>query len=201
VTNKLIGIAGGTGSGKTFLTNAIVTSLDKNEVTVVEQDSYYRDQSHLSLEERSKINYDHPDAIDFELLRRHLTEILEGKEIESPLYDFSTHTRRKKTEVIQARPAVILEGILILAVAEIRNLIDLKIYADANSDIRFIRRLKRDNEARGRSVPHIIQQYLASVRPMHEQFVEKTKNYADIIVHDGDDIQVTVELIKSRIRM
>jgi uridine kinase len=201
VTNKLIGIAGGTGSGKTFLTNAIVTSLGKNEVTVVEQDSYYRDQSHLSLEERSKINYDHPDAIDFELLRRHLTEILEGKEIESPLYDFSTHTRRKKTEVIQARPAVILEGILILAVAEIRNLIDLKIYADANSDIRFIRRLKRDNEARGRSVPHIIQQYLASVRPMHEQFVEKTKNYADIIVHDGDDIQVTVELIKSRIRM
>ncbi|MDP6455990.1 MAG: uridine kinase [Candidatus Marinimicrobia bacterium] len=201
MTNKLIGIAGGTGSGKTFLTNAIVTSLDKNEVTVVEQDSYYRDQSHLSLEERSKINYDHPDAIDFELLRRHLTEILEGKEIESPLYDFSTHTRRKKTEVIQARPAVILEGILILAVAEIRNLIDLKIYADANSDIRFIRRLKRDNEARGRSVPHIIQQYLASVRPMHEQFVEKTKNYADIIVHDGDDIQVTVELIKSRIRM
>ncbi|MDP6966634.1 MAG: uridine kinase [Candidatus Marinimicrobia bacterium] len=201
MTNKLIGIAGGTGSGKTFLTNAIVTSLDKNEVTVVEQDSYYRDQSHLSLEERSKINYDHPDAIDFELLRRHLTEILEGKEIESPLYDFSTHTRRKKTEVIQARPAVILEGILILAVAEIRNLIDLKIYADANSDIRFIRRLKRDNEERGRSVPHIIQQYLASVRPMHEQFVEKTKNYADIIVHDGDDIQVTVELIKSRIRM
>ncbi len=201
MTNKLIGIAGGTGSGKTFLTNAIVTSLGKNEVTVVEQDSYYRDQSHLSLEERSKINYDHPDAIDFELLRRHLTEILEGKEIESPLYDFSTHTRRKKTEVIQARPAVILEGILILAVAEIRNLIDLKIYADANSDIRFIRRLKRDNEARGRSVPHIIQQYLASVRPMHEQFVEKTKNYADIIVHDGDDIQVTVELIKSRIRM
>ena len=201
MTNKLIGIAGGTGSGKTFLTNAIVTSLGKNEVTVVEQDSYYRDQSHLSLEERSKINYDHPDAIDFELLRRHLTEILEGKEIESPLYDFSTHTRRKKTEVIQARPAVILEGILILAVAEIRNLIDLKIYADANSDIRFIRRLKRDNEERGRSVPHIIQQYLASVRPMHEQFVEKTKNYADIIVHDGDDIQVTVELIKSRIRM
>ena len=199
--SKLVGIAGGTGSGKTFLTNAIVDSLGKNQVTVLEQDSYYKDQSHLSLEERSKINYDHPEVIDFEFLTQQLCQILAGKEIESPLYDFSTHTRRRTTKVIQARSTVIVEGILILTVAEIRQMMDLKIYVDADRDIRFIRRLKRDTEKRGRSVSHIIQQYLDSVRPMHEQFVEKTKNYADIIIRHGDDIQVTVELVKSRITM
>lgn len=199
--NRLIGIAGGTGSGKTFLTNAIVAALGTDRVAVTEQDSYYKDQSLLSPKERSKLNYDHPDVIDFKLLSQHLDEILQGREIEVPSYDFSTHTRRETTVAIEARPIVIIEGILVLAVETIRKMMDLKIYVDTDSDIRFIRRLKRDTEERGRSVSGIILQYIDSVRPMHEQFVEKTKNYADIIVHDGDDIQVTVELIRSRISM
>jgi uridine kinase len=196
----LIGIAGGSGSGKTLVAQTIFNELGSDKVVIVDQDSYYRDLSHLSVEERQKQNFDHPDAIDTDLLIEQLEDLLEGKQIEQPIYDFTTHTRRPETRRIGPHKIVVLEGILILDNARLRELMDIKVYVDTDADIRFIRRLKRDIEERGRTMASVIRQYEESVRPMHMQFVEPSKRYADIIIPEGGYNRVAIDLLKTKIQ-
>jgi len=196
----LIGIAGGTGSGKSTVANEIFKSLPGESIAVIEQDSYYKDQSHLTLEERKKTNYDHPDAFDTELLIKHLKMLLNGEAIEKPLYDFEIHTRKKETVRIEPKDIIILEGILILAEPEIRNLLDIKIFVDTDADVRIIRRIQRDIKERGRTVESVIEQYMNVVRPMHMQFVEPTKRYADIIIPEGGYNKVAIDILIAKIK-
>jgi len=178
----LIGIAGGTGSGKTSVTRAIVEALPPDTVAVLEHDSYYKDQSHLSFAQRLQTNYDHPLAFDTPLLIEHLQQLLQGKPIAKPVYSFVEHTRLPETVLVPSRPVIILEGILILEDERIRNLLDIKVYVDTDADVRIIRRIIRDIRERGRTLESVVNQYLEVVRPMHLQFVEPTKRYADIII-------------------
>lgn len=195
----LIGIAGGSGSGKTLVATNIYSELGSDKVVRICQDSYYKDLSHLSEEERNSRNFDHPDAIDSELLIAQIKALLKGETIQQPVYDFVTHTRTNQFDTIGPHSIIVLEGILILDNSELRDLMDIKIYVDTDPDIRLIRRLRRDIVERGRTMESVIHQYEESVRPMHLQFVESSKRYADIIVPEGGYNKVAIDLIKTKI--
>jgi len=193
----IIGIAGGTGSGKTTVVQQIVEELPADEVCIISQDSYYKDTSHLSLEERVKINFDHPQAIDFDLLVSHLKELKKGNSFEQPLYSFVEHNRTGETLTTHPRKVVIVEGILILTHPDIRELFDIKIFVHADSDERLIRRLKRDIAERGRDLDEVLNRYQTTLKPMHQQFIEPTKEFADIIIPTNRHNTVAVNLIRS----
>ena len=195
----LIGIAGGTGSGKTSIAKAIASDFGKSEVALIEQDSYYKNLSNLTIEERSLVNFDHPDAIDFTLMRDHLQKLMEGNVVDIPIYDYTTHTREKKSRKVEKHHIIILEGILALFDQKIRNMMDIKIYVETADDIRVIRRIKRDINKRKRTFPSVIEQYYKTVRPMHIQFVEPTKKYADIIVPEGGQNKIAVDILRTKI--
>ena len=195
----LIGIAGGTGSGKTSVAKAVATDFGKSEVALIEQDSYYRDISNLNLEERSAVNFDHPNAVDYELMKQHLNKLIHGNTVEIPVYDFATHMRTEEVQIIQKHRIIILEGILALFDQKIRNMMDIKIYVETADDIRVIRRIKRDINKRQRTFPSIIEQYYKTVRPMHIQFVEPTKKYADIIIPEGGQNKVAIDILRTKI--
>jgi len=195
-----MGIAGGTGSGKTTVAKAVSRHLSEESVVIISQDMYYLDKSHLPMEEREKINYDHPDAFDTDLLTRQLASLRAGKSVERPIYCFATHTRLKETLLIKPARVIILEGIMVLANPEVRDLLDIKIFVDTDPDVRFIRRLSRDIKERGRSVQSVIDQYLKIVRLMHMEFVEPSKRFADIIVPEGGFNKVAIDLIVTKIR-
>ncbi|HBY56380.1 MAG TPA: uridine kinase [Candidatus Atribacteria bacterium] len=196
----IIGIAGGTGSGKTTVANRIYESLKGVNVVVIQQDAYYKDLSHLPLEERKKINFDHPSAFDNDLLIEHLKKLIRGEEIEKPIYSFTDYTRKKETEKVFPQDIIILEGILVLEEERIRDLLDIKIYVDADEDERFIRRLVRDTKERGRTMESVIEQYLNVVKPMFLQFVEPSKRYADIVIPQGGLNDVAIDIIVSKIK-
>ena len=195
----LIGIAGGTGSGKTSIANAIAADFGPSGVVVIQQDSYYKDLSKLSMKKRSGINFDHPDAVDFDLMKDQLTDLINGQSVHIPEYDYATHMRTNNTRVLEKHNIIILEGILILFDPDIRNLMDIKIYVETADDVRIIRRIKRDVQKRGRTLASVIKQYYASVRPMHIQFVETTKKYADIIIPEGSHNKVAIDLLRTKI--
>ena len=195
----LIGIAGGSGSGKTSFARAIAADFAKSEVALIEQDSYYRDLSNLSFKDRSTVNFDHPDAVDHELMKKHLNELIYGNTVDIPVYDFGTHMRMEKVQTIKKHRIIVLEGILALYDQEIRDMMDIKIYIDTTDDIRVIRRIKRDINKRQRTFSSVIEQYYKTVRPMHIQFVEPTKKYADIIVPGGSQNEVTVDILRTKI--
>ncbi len=196
----IIGICGGTGSGKTTIARKIIETVGSDKVALITQDSYYRNLADMPLDERHQVNFDHPDSIDSEMLVNHLKRLKLGQPIEMPIYDFRTHTRSEKTERIEPKPVIIVEGILIFAEPKILNLLDVKIYVDTPDDIRFIRRLQRDIRERGRTVESVIEQYFSTVRPMHLEFVEPSKRYADIIIPEGGNTQAGIEFICSKIR-
>ncbi|RFN57784.1 uridine kinase [Marixanthomonas ophiurae] len=193
----IIGIAGGTGSGKTTVVQQIVEELPADEVCIISQDSYYKDTSHLSLDERVKINFDHPQAIDFDLLVNHLKELKKGKSFEQPVYSFVDHNRTGETLTTHPRKVVIVEGILILTHPDIRELFDIKIFVHADSDERLIRRLKRDIAERGRDLDEVLNRYQTTLKPMHQQFIEPTKEFADIIIPTNRYNTVAVNLIRN----
>ena len=195
----LIGITGGTGSGKSTIAREIYKQFDDTCIAMIEQDSYYKDQSDLSLKERIKTNYDHPDAFDTSLIVKHLNLLLEGKVIQKPIYNFEIFNRTKETVSVKPREIIIFEGILILADKVLRDMLDIKIYVDTDADVRFIRRLTRDIKERGRTTESVINQYLNVVKPMHEQFTEPTKRYADIIVPEGGHNKVAIDIITANI--
>ncbi len=199
----IIGVAGGTGSGKTTIANAIRTAIDHPQMALIQHDAYYRDAGHLPLDERARINFDHPDALETELLVRHLEELIAGRPVEVPVYDFATHTRRPAGTPLRPAKVVIVEGILIFCDRALRDLMDLKIFVDTDDDLRFIRRLKRDIQERGRSLDSVVAQYLGTVRPMHAAFVEPSRKYADIIIPEGHNPASTalvVTLIRQKLR-
>ncbi|HEV7889843.1 MAG TPA: uridine kinase [Pyrinomonadaceae bacterium] len=196
----IIGICGGTGSGKTTVANRILESVSKDEVIFLQQDSYYRNLDELPLDMRNVVNFDHPDAIDNDSLVRHLQALKRGEAVELPLYDFKTHSRRAETLHMEPRPIIIIEGILIFAEQRLLDEMDIKVYVDTPDDIRFIRRLRRDVAERGRTAESVIEQYLSTVRPMHMQFVEPSKRYADVIIPEGGHNLVSIGLISGRIR-
>ncbi len=196
----VIGIAGGSGSGKTLVSRNILEDLGSDKVVILEQDSYYKELTHLPFEERIKVNFDHPDAFDMELLISHLKALIAGQPIEQPLYDFKIHSRKKETRRIAGSLIIILEGILILDDPHLRELMDIKVFVDTDADLRFIRRLKRDIIERGRSLESVIQQYTETVRPMHLEFVEPSKRYSDLIVPEGGYNWVAVDLLKTKIK-
>lgn len=193
----IIGIAGGTGCGKTTVVNQILNELPEGEVGVISQDSYYKDTSHLNYEERVKINFDHPRSIDFELLEQHLKDLREGKDINQPVYSFIKHNRTGDTILTHPRKVMIVEGILILTHPELRELFDIKIFVHADSDERLIRRLKRDITERGRDIDEVLQRYQNTLKPMHQQFIEPTKEFADIIIPNNKYNTVAVDIVRS----
>lgn len=195
----IIGVAGGTASGKTTVVQAILDRVGHERIAHIQHDSYYKDLSHLPLEERRKFNFDHPDALDTPLLIRHLKELRQGHSVEVPEYDFATYCRLPRTRTVHPCPVVIVEGILILAEPALRELIDLKIYVDTDADLRLIRRITRDIAERGRTIESVIEQYLATVRPMHLEFVEPSKRYADVIIPLGGHNVAALELVTARI--
>ncbi len=193
----IIGIAGGTGCGKTTVVNTILNELPEGEVGVLSQDSYYKDTSHLSYDERVKINFDHPRSIDFKLLEKHLKALKKGNSIEQPVYSFVKHNRTGDTIITKPRKVMIVEGILILSHAEIRDLFDIKIFVHADSDERLIRRLKRDITERGRDIDEVLARYQNTLKPMHQQFIEPMKEYADIIIPNNKYNTVAVDIVKT----
>jgi uridine kinase len=196
----IIGISGGTGSGKTTVANRILESVSASEVVFIQQDSYYRNLTDLPLDYRQVANFDHPDALDNDLLVNHIKKLKAGEAFDLPLYDFKTHTRMNETRRIEPKPIVIVEGILIFADARLLEQMDIKVFVDTPDDIRFIRRLRRDLAERGRTVESVIEQYIATVRPMHMQFVEPSKRYADVIIPEGGHNLVSIDLISGKIR-
>lgn len=196
----VIGIAGGSGSGKTTVLERIIEEFGPDSIAVLDHDAYYRDLSHLSPEERAQFNFDHPDALETDLMREHLDCLIEGKTIEKPVYDFTTHTRRDETEGVEPRPVIIIEGILVLAEPLLKERMDIKIYVDAADDIRLMRRIRRDMQERGRSIEGILQQYERTVRPMHLEFVEPSRREADIIIPRGGHNRVAIQMVMSRIQ-
>lgn len=196
----IIGISGGTGSGKTTVAQKIISSVGDANVVYLQQDSYYRNLGDMPLDLRHRVNYDHPDAFDTELLINHLEALRAGESIEQPTYDYATHSRRTATIHLDPQPVIVVEGILVFVNPQLRALMDLKIFVDTDADIRFIRRLDRDVNERGRSVQSIITQYTTTVRPMHLQFVEPSKRYADIIIPEGGFNDVGIDLITGKIK-
>jgi uridine kinase len=196
----LIGIAGGSGSGKTLVARTIVRDLGSDKVVIIDQDSYYKNLEDVPFRDREARNFDHPDAFDNELLKRHIRELVEGHAIEQPIYDYAEHRRLDETRRIGDHLIVVLEGILIFVDPELRGLMDIKLFIDADPDVRFIRRLRRDLVERGRSVDSIIRQYEESVRPMHLQFVDPSKRHADVIIPEGGHNKVAIDLVKTKIR-
>jgi uridine kinase len=196
----LIGIAGGSGSGKTLVARTIVRELGSDRVVIIDQDSYYRNLEDIPFRDREARNFDHPDAFDNDLLKGHIRDLLDGRPIEQPVYDYAQHRRLPETRRIGDHLVVVLEGILIYVDPELRELMDIKLFIDADADVRFIRRLRRDLIERGRSVDSIIRQYEESVRPMHLQFVEPSKRHADLIVPEGGHNKVAIDLVKTKIR-
>lgn len=196
----VIGIAGGTGSGKTTVVRKIMEQLPKDEVTVLSQDSYYRDNSHLPLDERQQINFDHPRSLEFELLVDHLKQLKQGKTIEQPIYSYLTCTRARETISTPPRKVVIVEGILIFTYPELRKLLDLKVFVFADADDRLLRVIRRDLQERGRSVSTVLDRYLESVKPMHLQFIEPSKRYADLIVPEGGQNKAAIHVLSTLIQ-
>ncbi|MBV1757635.1 MAG: uridine kinase [Dethiosulfatibacter sp.] len=195
-----IGITGGSGSGKTTVVNKIKSEIPSKSMTVIEQDSYYKDQSHLSYEERCKTNYDHPFAFDSDLLIKHLIDLREGKSIQKPLYDYEIHNRKKETQTVEPTEIIVLEGILIFYDKRIRDFLDIKIFVDTASDIRLVRRIVRDMNERSRTIDSVLIQYMETVRPAHEQFIEPTKKYADIIIPEGGNNLVAIDLMVTKLK-
>ena len=195
----LIGIAGGTGSGKTSVANAILAEFSSSEVVLIQQDSYYHDLKHLHIDERATVNFDHPDAVDFNEMCENLQSLIDGQTVQIPLYNFNTHTRTDDTFTIGNHHIIVLEGILALFDEKIRNMMDIKLYVDTPDDIRIIRRIKRDINKRGRTFESVIEQYYNTVRPMHQQFVEPSKKYADVIIPEGSHNKVAIDIIRTKI--
>ena len=195
----IIGVTGGSGSGKTSVSRAIFNHFPNHSIMMLEQDSYDKDQSDLSFEERLNTNYDHPFAFDTDLLIDHLQQLLAYQTIEKPVYDYVAHTRSEATIIQEPKEVIILEGILILEDERLRNLMDIKLYVDTDDDIRIIRRIKRDMEERGRTLDSVIEQYLTVVKPMYHQFIEPTKRYADVIVPEGGENHVAIDLITTKV--
>jgi uridine kinase len=196
----VIGVAGGSGSGKTTVVRRIVESLGEDHVTILEHDRYYRDRSDLRLEERAALNYDHPDSLETDLLVRHVGELKAGRSVELPTYDFARYNRKRALERAEPRRAIIVEGILIFVDAPLRKLMDVKVFVDTDADTRFIRRLQRDTTERARTVQSVIEQYLSTVKPMHLDFVEPSKRYADIIIPQGGHNIVAIDMLLGLIR-
>ncbi len=196
----IIGICGGTGSGKTTVVNKILSILPKDHVVILSQDSYYKDNSNVSVEDRKSINFDHPNAIEFDLLYKHLIELKNGNSIEKPIYSYITCTRSSETIKIESKEVILIEGILLFSDERIRNICNIKVFVDAPSDERLLRVIKRDIIERGRSVEQTLERYIESVKPMHEQFIEPTKRYADIIVPLGGENTVAINILASTIR-
>lgn len=196
----IIGICGGTGSGKTTVANRILESVSADEVVFIQQDLYYRNLKDLPSDYRNAVNFDHPDAIDNDLLVNHLKKLNAGEPVELPVYDFRTHTRLPHTVPVEPKPIVILEGILIFAEPRLLEQMDIKVFVDTPDDIRFIRRLRRDISERGRTLDSVIEQYLATVRPMHMQFVEPSKRHADVIIPEGGHNIVSIDLLSGKVR-
>jgi uridine kinase len=196
----IIGIAGGTGSGKSTVARKVAEALPKSSVAFLEMDAYYHDFRHLSLAQLQRVNWDHPDALDVELLSTHLQALGRGEAVETPVYEFATHSRSVRTRRIEPADVVVLDGILLLADASVRELCDVKVFVDADADIRLIRRIRRDTTVRGRSLESVLEQYLTTVQPMHLQFVEPSKRYADVIVPRGGSNLVAIEMIVAKIQ-
>ena len=196
----IIGITGGSGSGKSTISTEIYQAFGGDKIAMVQQDAYYKDQSHLTMEERKKTNYDHPKAFDNTLLVEHLNELINGNSIEKPIYDFTVHNRAEETVTVDSKQIIIVEGILILEDERIRDLLDIKVYVDTDADVRIIRRLLRDIEERGRTVQSVVDQYLTVVRPMHFEFTEPSKRYADIIIPEGGYNKVAIDLLVSKMK-
>jgi uridine kinase len=196
----IIGICGGTGSGKTTIARRIVKDVGASNVVLVEQDSYYRNLADMPLDKRHQANFDHPDSIDSEMLMNHIKRLKNGSSIEMPIYNFKSHTRSGKTDHIEPKPVVIVEGILIFSEPRILELLDVRAFVDTPDDIRFIRRLQRDINERGRTVESVIAQYYATVRPMHHEFVEPSKRYADIIIPEGGQTDISINMLCGLVR-
>jgi len=195
----IIGVAGGTGSGKTTVALRVQEAAPGKTVQIIHHDSYYRDNAHLSLKDRAKINYDHPNAFETELLVKHLKMLKDGQAVDVPVYDYTTHSRRPETRRVEPADIIFVEGILVLEAEPLRELMDIRLYVGVDADERFIRRLKRDTRERGRSVESVIEQYMKVVRPMHNQFVNPTKKYAHLIIPEGGHNQVAIDLIAAKI--
>jgi len=196
----LIGIAGGSGSGKTLVARTLVRDLGSSRVAIIDQDSYYRDFDDIPLADRDLRNFDHPDAFDNDLLKAHVKDLLEGRPIEQPIYDYTRHARLKESNPVGDHAVIVLEGILIFVDEELRDLMDIKVFIDADADVRLLRRIERDIKERGRAIETILRQYEATVRPMHLQFVEPSKRYADLIVPEGGYNRVAIDLMKVKIK-
>ncbi len=196
----VIGVAGGTGSGKTTVSEAIVQRVGRARIAYLQHDSYYRDLSHLSVAERAQVNFDHPDALDNELLVEHLDALCAGHPVAVPNYDFTRHNRTADVRLVQPCPVILVEGILIFAERALRDRMDIKVYVDTDADLRFIRRLQRDILERGRSLQSVVDQYLRTVRPMHLEFVEPSKRYADLIIPEGGYNRVAIEMLVARVK-
>jgi uridine kinase len=196
----VIGIAGGTGSGKTSVTKAIYDQFKGHSILMIQQDSYYRDQTHLPMEERLKTNYDHPLAFDNDLFIDHIKDLLQYKAIEKPVYDYTIHTRSSETIPVEPKEVIILEGILVLEDERLRDLMDIKIFVDTDADLRILRRIQRDIKERGRTVDSVVDQYVNVVRPMHNQFCEPSKKFADIIIPEGGQNFVAIDLMATKIQ-
>ncbi|MGQ9413060.1 uridine kinase [Streptococcus pluranimalium] len=195
----IIGVTGGSGGGKTSVSRAILANFPDEKIAMIEHDSYYKDQAHLTFEERVKTNYDHPLAFDTDLMIDQLNELIEGRPVDIPVYDYTQHTRSSKTYRQEPQDVFIVEGILVLEDKRLRDLMDIKLFVDTDDDIRIIRRIKRDMEERGRSLDSIIDQYTIVVKPMYHQFIEPTKRYADIVIPEGVSNTVAIDLINTKV--
>jgi uridine kinase len=196
----VFGVAGGTASGKTTVARAILDAVGTAQVAYLPHDAYYKDMKHLSYEERTKLNYDHPDSLETKLLVKHIKQLQRGELVQVPVYDFTRHRRTKETVLVEPSPIILVDGILIFTRRKLRALMDIKVYVDTDADVRFIRRLQRDIEERGRSLASVVEQYLQTVRPMHLRFVEPSKQYADLIIPDGGHNQVAMAMVVLRLR-
>ncbi len=195
----IIGVAGGTASGKTTVSDAILDRVGRQHIIYLQHDSYYRDLSYLPLDERTRLNFDHPDALETELLVSHLRRLQAGEPVEVPIYDFASYRRSEETRHVEPRRVILLEGLLIFVDKELREMMDVKLYVDTDADLRFIRRLERDIQERGRTMESVIHQYLTTVRPMHLEFVEPSKRYADVIIPAGGFNTTAIEIIVARV--
>ena len=196
----VIAVAGGTASGKTTVANEILRRVGAEHIACIPHDAYYRDLSHLPPSERAKVNFDHPDSLETDLLIQHVKDLRAGRAVEIPVYDFTNHTRTQRTRRVEPSRVILVEGILVFVEPELRELFDVKLYVDSDADERFIRRLRRDIEKRGRTVESVCEQYLGTVRPMHLEFVEPSKRYADVIIPGGGFNEVAIEMVAARVR-